>query len=135
MFEALRGLSRDGLFAPAFEALHTNVMIADEKLNIVYMNPALLDFMRQAEHELRRELPQFSVVKLIGSNIDIFHKSPAHQRNMLTKLESSHNATIKVGKLAFDLVVTPLLRGRKVTAQPGSLAVAWWGRAVTRHGT
>ncbi|UGV24977.1 PAS domain S-box protein [Rhodopseudomonas boonkerdii] len=85
-------------------------MIADAELNIVYMNPALTDLLREAEDELKRELPRFSVSTLIGSNIDIFHKEPSHQRRMLAALVKPHKATIRVGSRAFDLVVTPLIK-------------------------
>ncbi|MFV3129385.1 methyl-accepting chemotaxis protein [Niveispirillum sp. KHB5.9] len=60
---------------------------------------------------MKKELPNFSVDRLIGSNIDIFHKKPEHQRRMLTALTKPHHATIHVGKRVFDLLVTPLSDG------------------------
>ncbi|KQR71543.1 hypothetical protein ASG03_03385 [Rhizobium sp. Leaf341] len=62
----------------ALEALQANVMVADAKLNITYMNPSVLELLKEAEDDLRKELPRFSVGTLIGSNIDVFHKNPAH---------------------------------------------------------
>lgn len=94
--------------ANALDALRTNVMVADEHFNIVYMNPSVSQLMREAEADLKKELPNFSVDRLIGSNIDIFHKNPDHQRRMLTALHKPHAATIRVGRLVFDLLVTPL---------------------------
>lgn len=94
--------------ANALDALRTNVMVADENFNIVYMNPSVIKLMREAEADLKKELPNFSVDRLIGSNIDIFHKNPQHQRRMLTALAKPHAATIRVGRLVFDLLVTPL---------------------------
>jgi nitrogen-specific signal transduction histidine kinase len=70
----------------ALDALRTNVMVADCNFNIVYMNPAVVKLMKEAEADLREELPEFNVNSLIGSNIDIFHKHPEHQRRMLTSL-------------------------------------------------
>ena len=93
----------------ALESLRTSVMIADSKLNITYMNPAVFALMREAEEDLKRELPNFSVATLIGSNIDVFHKNPGHQRGMLAKLYKPHAATIRVGRRVFDLLVTPLI--------------------------
>ena len=94
--------------ANALDALRTNVMVADENFNIVYMNPSVITLMREAEADLKKELPNFSVDRLMGSNIDIFHKNPQHQRRMLTALTKPHAATIRVGRLVFDLLVTPL---------------------------
>jgi PAS domain S-box-containing protein len=99
----------------ALESLQTNVMIADPDLNIVYMNPSVIELMREAEQDLKKELPRFSVATLIGSNIDVFHKNPSHQRKMLSVMDKMHSATITVGKRVFDLVVTPLFHGRERT--------------------
>ena len=96
----------------AISALRTNVMIADAKLNITYLNDALKGLLREAEPELKQELTRFSVDALVGSNIDIFHKNPSHQRNMLATLQRPHNAMIKVGARVFDLLVTPLREGK-----------------------
>ncbi|SMC96312.1 methyl-accepting chemotaxis protein [Rhizobium sp. RU36D] len=97
----------------ALDALQANVMVADAKLNITYMNPAVMELLKEAESDLKKELPRFSVATLIGSNIDVFHKNPSHQRNMLAALKNRHNATITVGTRVFDLLVTPLRQGDK----------------------
>jgi methyl-accepting chemotaxis protein len=97
----------------ALDAHQANVMVADASLNITYMNPAVMDLLKEAEADLKKELPKFSVAALIGSNIDVFHKNPSHQRNMLAALKSRHSATITVGNRVFDLLVTPLKQGSK----------------------
>ena len=109
------GSKRDSVTAmtTAMETLRTNVMIADNDLNITYMNPSALALMREAEADLRKELPGFSVASLIGANIDVFHKNPAYQRKMLSGLEKPHNATIRVGPRVFDLLVSPLMDHHK----------------------
>ncbi len=96
----------------ALEALGANIMIADAELNITYMNPAVIALLKQAEVDLQKELPRFTVATLIGSNIDIFHKHPAHQRKLLADLRKPLNATIWIGKRAFDLLVSPLIEKR-----------------------
>jgi methyl-accepting chemotaxis protein len=101
--------------AAALAALRAKVMIADANLNITYMNPALEELMREAEQELRADLPQFRADRIIGSNIDVFHKNPAHQRAMLAKLTQAYDAAITVGGRAFDLRVMPLRHGNKIT--------------------
>ena len=99
----------------ALDASHSNVMIADEKLNIVYLNPSIVAFLTSAEHDIKKDLPHFSVKDLIGANIDVFHKNPAHQRTMLAALKSTFRASITVGGWIFDLVATPLFdrKGRR----------------------
>ncbi|ENN88097.1 Methyl-accepting chemotaxis protein [Rhizobium freirei PRF 81] len=98
----------------ALDAMSANIMIADAKLNIVYINPATRELLQEAESDLKKELQRFSMATLVGSNIDIFHKNPAHQRSMLAALKKQHKATISVGHRKFDLIVTPLTRGERI---------------------
>jgi methyl-accepting chemotaxis protein len=100
-------LSRSKL--AALDSLVASVMIADNDLNIIYMNKGVTTLLSEAEPELRKTLPGFSVASLVGRNIDAFHKDPTHQRNMLAHLKSVHRATIRIGTRAFDLIATPLL--------------------------
>jgi methyl-accepting chemotaxis protein len=111
----------------ALEALTANVMMADAKLNITYMNSSVRELLQEAEADLRAELPQFNVKSLVGQNIDIFHKNPKHQRTMLAGLTKTHKATIRVGKLAFDLIVNPIMEGGKIVAY-----VVEWANAEER---
>ncbi|WP_416357347.1 methyl-accepting chemotaxis protein [Aureimonas phyllosphaerae] len=94
----------------ALEGLNANVMLADADLRITFVNQALTKLLKEAEADLRKELPNFSVATLIGSNIDIFHKAPAHQRKLLAALQSRYSATIRVANWSFDLMVTPMRR-------------------------
>src|ERR1700756_5641079 len=66
----------DALALLAARAISANVMVADENFNIVYMNDSVTALLRGAEADLRKDLPQFSVSTLIGTNIDVFHKDP-----------------------------------------------------------
>jgi methyl-accepting chemotaxis protein len=92
----------------ATDVLNANVMIADADLTITYMNKAVIALLQEAESDIQTDLPRFSVAALIGSNIDVFHKDPAHQRQMLVNLNATHRATIRVGGRTFDLAATPL---------------------------
>jgi methyl-accepting chemotaxis protein len=96
----------------ALAALTTNVMIADVHFNIVYVNHSLASMLRVAEADIRKEFPQFSASQVVGNNIDMFHKNPAHQRGMLEQLRSTHRARIGIGGRAFALNVTPLFDAR-----------------------
>jgi len=104
-----RKSNSDALTLLAAKSISANVMVADENFNIVYMNDAVTSMLREAEADLKKELPNFNVATLIGTNIDVFHKNPSHQRRMLEGLKSVHRATIKVGNWTFDLVAMPLM--------------------------
>lgn len=108
MFGRARVDNQGRLKAQAVDLVRANIMIANANLVITYVNPSLQRFLAEAEADLRRELPRFSMASLIGSNIDIFHKNPTHQRTMLAGLTRAHEATIKVGARMFDLLVSPI---------------------------
>ncbi len=92
----------------ATDSITANVMVADADLKILYLNRAVTELLREAEADIRKDLPKFSVATLVGSNIDVFHKNPQHQRRMLASLDAIHRATINAGGRSFDLAVTPL---------------------------
>jgi methyl-accepting chemotaxis protein len=93
----------------ALDKCTTNVMIADVDLNIVYMNETVTAMLLRNESELRKALPHFDARTLIGRNIDVFHKNPAHQRHLLAALKTTYKTQIKVGNLHFSLMANPIL--------------------------
>jgi methyl-accepting chemotaxis protein len=92
----------------ALEACKTNVMIADENYHIVYMNKTMMEMMKEAEGDLRKDIPALDANRLIGASIDTFHKNPSHQRRVLDSLRSQIETDIKIGGRSFHLVVTPV---------------------------
>lgn len=92
----------------ALDSTSSNVMVADPERKIVYMNRAVEKMLRVAEPELRKALPHFSVDKVIGSNIDIFHKNPAHQMQILANLHDTYTGEITVAGIVFRLIVNPI---------------------------
>jgi methyl-accepting chemotaxis protein len=90
------------------ENVEVNVMLADASFNIVYGNASLNGMLLRAESDIRKDLPNFNASKIMGTNIDSFHKNPAHQRGMLTNLKSTHRTQLKVGGRTFDLTVNPI---------------------------
>ncbi|MFX8727578.1 PAS domain-containing protein, partial [Acinetobacter baumannii] len=79
----------------------TNVMIADHDLNIIYMNRSIRDMLGAAQEDIRRDLPGFDASHLIGTNLDGFHRDPAHQRGLLGALKQSHRAEVRLGGRIF----------------------------------
>ncbi len=93
----------------ALDNVGTNVMIADNDRNIIYMNKSIVPMMTNAESAIRKDLPNFNVSKLIGTNIDSFHKNPAHQKNLLATFTTTFRTEIIVGGRTFSLVANPVM--------------------------
>jgi len=90
------------------ESASTNMMMADNDGTITYMNPSTQVLMHESANKFREVLPHFDPDKIIGSNFDIFHKSPSHQRNLLAQLTKPYETTIPVSGLFFKLKASPI---------------------------
>jgi len=106
----------------ALDNVTSNVMMADNEFKIIYMNKAVLDMFRRAESDIRREMPHFDASKLLGQNVDFFHRNPAHQRAVVTRMTGSHQARFSLGGRTFDLIANPVVndKGEKL-----GTAVQW----------
>ncbi|MEN0039457.1 MAG: methyl-accepting chemotaxis protein [Cellvibrio sp.] len=111
----------------ALETTTTNVMIADPDRNIIYMNKSVEKMLRLAESDIKSVLPHFAVDKIVGSNMDIFHKNPAHQMKLLENLTTTYTSNIVVGKRHFRLVANPIFS--KEGVRLGSV-VEWQDRTI-----
>lgn len=105
---AERAAAENSRIKSALDSCQGNIMIADNDYNIIYMNETMDQMMRSNETALRTELPQFNASALIGANIDIFHKNPAHQRTMLEAMTQPHKTQITVGGRTFSLIASPV---------------------------
>lgn len=105
----------------------TNVMIADAGRHIQYLNKAVVDMFRAAQSDIRQVFPEFDVDSLLGSSMDQFHKSPAHQAQLLDRLKAPHRAVVKIGNRTFALTVNPVFNG--AGERVGS-AVEWVDRSA-----
>lgn len=92
----------------SLDSVTSNVMLADENNNIIYMNGSVSSMFQRVESDLKKDLPKFETDKVVGSNIDIFHKNPSHQQNMLKTLSSTYRTKIVVGGRTFSLIANPV---------------------------
>ncbi|EMO55066.1 methyl-accepting chemotaxis protein [Leptospira noguchii] len=93
----------------ALDNTSTNIMIADNEFNIRYMNQAVVRMFETGKEDIKKQFAHFDLKSLVGSNIDQFHKNPAHQRGVLSSFTGVHKATIKIGGRTFDLIANPIL--------------------------
>jgi len=92
----------------ALDSLLSNVMIADVDLNITYMNSTVKEMMGNAQSDIRKDLPHFDVSRLIGTNIDTFHKNPAHQRSLLGSLNKTTSSQFVLGGRTLRVIASPM---------------------------
>jgi len=83
-------------------------MIADKDGYINFLNKSQYDFLTKYEAEYRKNYPDFSVQKVLGTHIDRWHKNPSRNRSILEGLRSTHEAKISIGDQIMRLVINPL---------------------------
>ena len=96
----------------ALDNVNANVMVADNDRNIIYMNKAVQAMFRNAETDIRKQLPNFDADKLQGANIDGFHKSPQHQAQLLASLTGTYKSTLNIGGRTMTVVANPVLNNK-----------------------
>ena len=107
--DAHRRANETARIQTALDCASTNVMMADAENNVVYMNTAVCSMMKDAEMDLQEILPHFRADKILGANIDIFHKDPSHQKRLLANLTQTHTADLELGKRLLRIIANPVV--------------------------
>jgi len=93
----------------AIDGSQTAVMMVDRDLVVTYANDETVSLMQNYASELASIYPGFNPDNLIGSSIDIFHKTPEMQHRLLANPENlPHDADIQLGPLTFHIHVTAI---------------------------
>ena len=120
--ESMYQLDNANRLQSAMDQVSSNVMIADGNLNIIYMNEYMHTFFKERAENLKQDLPQLDVNNILGSNIDVFHKNPAHNSAMLKAIKEPTMAHIVVGGYHLDLNVIPVYNRNEIQT---STIVEW----------
>jgi PAS domain-containing protein len=93
----------------ALDYASANIMIANPDYEIIYVNSATEDTFSAAEAGLVKDLPDLNVNALVGTNMDAFHKNPAHQRQILDGLTEKFESQVNVGGHSFKILANPVI--------------------------
>jgi len=117
----LGGIGSGGNLQEMMDNLPVNVLTCDPaSLKITYANKTSVETLRSLEHLLPQGV---GADNIIGQCIDIFHKQPAHQRQVLGDIgPKGHKAIIRLGKEQLELNVSPIYGGGR---KPTSLMLCW----------
>ncbi len=109
---AIERLEKDVIntrFAGMMNAQSASVTFADKDFKITYANGPALELLKKVE-----KLLPVKVDQIVGQNMDIFHKNPAHQRKVLSDPKNTPVRTqMKIGEEVFDLVANSVFDDKK----------------------
>ncbi|WP_407331402.1 aerotaxis transducer Aer2 [Enterovibrio sp. 27052020O] len=92
----------------ALDTAQTALMMVDRDFKVFYVNKKSVELLKTHEELFRSKWPNFRAEKewIEGTCIDLFHKNPAHQRQILSNPANlPHEAIIEVGDVSLRLVV------------------------------
>ncbi|MCB1317120.1 MAG: PAS domain-containing protein, partial [Leptospiraceae bacterium] len=94
----------------AIAGSQTAIMMVDRDFNITYVNPATEKLIAKNIKDFQKAYPGVDFKKMIGQNIDIFHKNPARQRDLLADPGNlPYQTEIQIGSSHFRLNVTAIM--------------------------
>jgi methyl-accepting chemotaxis protein len=106
---SVRDAQANSRIRTALDKASASVMLADEGLNIIYVNDAGEKLFRENQDSFRQDLPGFDATRIVGSSMDMFHRNPAHQRQLLSSLRSPHVSDVRIGGRAMRIAATPVI--------------------------
>jgi methyl-accepting chemotaxis protein len=93
--------------ANALNICQANLMIADNDLNIVFVNDESLNMLRARESQIKSVIASFNSSSLIGKSIDIFDQGSSYLDKIKVPLHDVYKAQIEVADLTFSVTATP----------------------------
>ncbi|MBQ4834325.1 PAS domain-containing protein [Pseudoalteromonas sp. MMG010] len=93
--------------ANALKVCQANVMIADNELNIIFINDRVKTMLQAREETLKKAIPNFSVNELLGQSLDDFQHHPLYQRERFVGAKKPYQLDINLADLHFKLIISP----------------------------
>jgi methyl-accepting chemotaxis protein len=91
----------------AMESVTCAVMTVDRNFVVTSVNRATTELLTNYRDAFQKVWPSFDPGRIIGMNIDTFHRNPAHQRRMLAdESRLPFKTDISIGDLKFALMVS-----------------------------
>jgi methyl-accepting chemotaxis protein len=107
--EANAAATVGGRIRAALDHATSSMLVTDSDLKIIYVNHTFASLMGQAQSDLRRDLPGFSLDSLVGSDVGVMYKDASSARDLLQRLTGKHREEVMLGGRAFRIEANPVL--------------------------
>lgn len=88
--------------------LSTGVTIADNDRIVTYVNASGVQLFNKVESKIQRDIPAFSIENLVGMNIDLFHKTPSYQKELLATFQDTVEVNMSLGGHIMNIKASPI---------------------------
>ncbi|MEZ8141985.1 MULTISPECIES: methyl-accepting chemotaxis protein [Enterovibrio] len=93
----------------ALDCVSNNIMLANSSNQIIYLNDAAKNMLIDAQDDFGKEIKNFNPSKIIGEHIDVFHRVPSKQQNILAKLTTPFRSEFFVGDRVMSINAMPMI--------------------------
>ena len=93
----------------ALDTVSASVILANEQAEIIYINTTAEKMLSEKQSEIAQQLPNFSVDKLSGSNLDVFEHVAEFSKGALSELVATKEIEIMLAKFVFKVVLSPVV--------------------------
>ncbi|QOY63313.1 PAS domain-containing protein [Lysobacter sp. H21R4] len=111
----------------ALDFAHTNILVANQDLIVVYANSGMTDLIGASAQDIRHRLPGFELSRLLGSDIGALLQDPAKPEHDLSRLGNGFVRRMQLGTRTIDVTVTPV---RDAGGAQIGLVSEWQDRTV-----
>jgi methyl-accepting chemotaxis protein len=112
-------------FRGALNQLDANVMVADNDMKIMFVNPATTRMMTRAQEAFRRELPGFDAEALLGANLETLTRQPVALREEVQRLTDKATRQEVIGGRTVKAIMSPM---KDDTGRRLGTVVQWFDR-------
>lgn len=114
-FESIEAANGAMRIKVGLDNVSTGAMIVNNNHKIIYINYSLEALFKSFEHDLRKDLPNFNLNNLIGSDIGDFYKEKMEQqKKMLSTLNATHREQIELGGRILAVAYSPIINKENV---------------------
>ncbi|CZF80757.1 Methyl-accepting chemotaxis protein I [Grimontia celer] len=106
--EARRVAEENARVRQALDCVSNNIMMANSEHQVIYINNAAQEMLIDAKDDFKQELPHFDPEDVVGHSIDLFHKDPHHQRQILENVTESFTSEFFVGNKVMAINAQPM---------------------------
>ena len=92
----------------ALDATSMNIRIADTDGNLIYLNPALTNTLKQIQDEIRKKVPTFDANNMLGKSVGVFYDDPQAAVERLKNLRVERQSDIVIGGRQYWLITNPI---------------------------
>jgi PAS domain S-box-containing protein len=95
-------------FRGALDRLDANVMVTDNDLKVIFLNPAAQRMLKHAQEKFRIDLPGFDASKAMGSSLESMTREPSVLRGMIERLTDIQTRQEVIGGRTMKQIMSPM---------------------------